>query len=321
MRMAYFSTSICVFAAMIPGVAVAAGVPDFPVKSIRIVAPGIGGSADFVARMIAAGLTANVGWQIIVDNRPNGPVSGEIVAKAPPDGYTLLVSSNSHWIGPLMAEQVPYDAVRDFLPVTQATESPNVLLVNPNLPAKSVKELIDLAKSKPGQLNYGSGAIGASSHLAAELLKSMASINVVRIPYNSNAQQITDLIGGRIHVMFSNATAAPPQIKAGRLRGLAVTSLKPSVLFPELPAVSATVPGYDSTGMVGVLVPARTAAALVTRLNQEIARALNRPDIKDKLTNAGVEAVGGSPQQFAASIKADVVKWAKIIKDTGMKVE
>ncbi len=321
MRLAASSLSIYAFAIALPGLAAAAATPDFPVKSIRIVAPGIGGSADFVARMIAQGLTADSGWQVIVDNRPNGPISGEIVAKAAPDGYTLLVTSNSHWIGPLMAEKTPYDAVRDFLPVTQATTSPNVLLVNPSLPAKSVKELIDLARAKPGQLNYGSGAIGASSHLAAELLKSMANINLVRIPYNSNAAQITDLIGGRIQVMFSNATAAPPHMKSGRLRGLAVTSLKPSALLPELPAVSATVPGYDSTGMVGVFAPARMPAALNTRLNQEIVRALNRPDVTEKLTNAGVDAVGGSPQQLAASIKADVIKWTKIIKETGIRAE
>jgi tripartite-type tricarboxylate transporter receptor subunit TctC len=313
--------SICTIAMAAPLAASAAATPEFPVKSIRIVAPGIGGSADFVARMIGLGLTSNAGWQVIIDNRPNGPVSGEIVAKAPPDGYTLLVTANSHWIGPLLAEKTPYDAVRDFQPITQATGSPNVMLVNPALPAKSVKELIDLAKAKPGDLNYGSGAIGASSHLAAELLKAMAKINIVRIPYNSNAAQITDLIGGRIQVMFSNATAAPPHIKSGKLRGLAVTSLKPSALFPDLPAVSATVPGYDSTGMVGVYAPARTPAALVTRLNQEIVRALNRPDVVEKLTNAGVETVAGTPQQFAASVKSDMVKWTKIIKDTGMRAE
>ena len=321
MRVGGFLISMCVLTLAAAAFSASAAVPEFPVKSLRIVAPGIGGSADFVARMIALGLTANADWQVIVDNRPNGPVSGEIVARATPDGYTLLVTSNSHWIGPLIAQNTPYDAVRDFLPVTQATSSPNVLLINPGTPAKSVKDLIELAKAKPGQLNYGSGAIGASSHLAAELLKSMASINVVRIPYNSNAAQITDLIGGRIQVMFSNATAAPPHMKSGKLRGLAVTSLKPSALFPELPAVSATVPGYDSTGMVGVFAPARMSAALVLRLNQEIARALNRPDVKEKLTYAGVEAVAGSPQQFAGSVKADVVKWTKIIRDAGIREE
>jgi tripartite-type tricarboxylate transporter receptor subunit TctC len=293
----------------------------YPSKPIRIVAPGIGGSADFVARMMAQGLTSNNGWQVIVDNRANGVVPGEIVSRATPDGYTLLLTTNSLWVGPLMSDNTPYNPARDFTPIVLATVSPNVLLVYPGLPAKSVKELVDLARAKPGQLNYGSGATGASSHLAAELMKSMASINMVRIPYKSNAAQIADLMAGQIQLFFSNATAAPPHMKSGKLRGLAVTSGQAFRLFPELPPISATVPGYDSVGMAGAFGPARMPPAMVTRLNQEIIRALDRPDIKDKFNAAGIEAVGGTPQHFASTIKSEVIKWGKIIKDAGIREE
>jgi len=260
---------------------------DFPTKPIRLVTPGLGGSADFVARVIAQGLTTALNQQIIVENRPNGPIPAEIVARSSADGYTLLISANSLWIGKLLKPELSYDSIKDFTPLTLATTSPNVLLVPPSLPAQSVKELIALAKVKPGQLNYGSGASGASSHLAAELLKAMAGIDLVRIPYASNATQITDLIAGRIQVMFSNATAAPPHLKAGRLRGLAVTTAKPSPLFPDLPTVAATMPGYESAAINGIFAPARLPAPLVKRLNQELVRVVTAPEARRDLRRVG----------------------------------
>ncbi len=290
----------------------------FPTKPIRILTAGIGGSADYVARLIAQGLSANLNQQVIVDNRPNGVVPNEIVAKSSPDGYTLLVSANSLWIGQLIAKSTPYDVLKDFTPITLATRSPNVLLVNPNFGINSVKDLIAAAKAKPGQLNYGSGAIGASSHLAAELLKAMTNINLVRIPYKSNSAQMTDLIGGQIQVMFSNATAAPPQMKSGRLKGLAVTSAQASPLLPELPPVSATVPGYASEGVSAVFGPANLPSSLVRMLNREIIKVLQQPEIKDKFYSAGVEPLGSSPAELDTFMRAEMKRWTKIIKDTGI---
>ena len=320
MRKLLFLAGLCVAGS--GGLGLKAGhAQDFPNKPIRIVTSGIGGSADFASRVIAHGLTAALGQQVIVDNRPNGPIPGEIVARAAPDGYTLLVSANSLWMGKLLQAAISYDPMKDFTPVTLATTSPNVLLVPPALPVHSVKDLIALAKTRPGQLNYGSGAAGASSHLAAELLKAMAGINLVRIPYKSNASQIADLIGGQIQLMFSNATAAPPHIKSGRLRALAVTTPQPSALFPELPTVAATVPGYESAVINGVLAPARMPAPLIMRLNQEIVRAINAPDARARLAPAGVEAVGSTPETLAGIIKTEVAKWSKIIKETGMRAQ
>jgi len=291
----------------------------YPSKPIRVVTSGLGGSADFVARLIAQGLTTNLGRQVIVDNRPNGPIPGEIVSKAQPDGYTLLVSANALWMGPLLQEHVSYDPLKDFSSITIATRAPNVLLVNPSLPVTSVSDLIALAKAKPGTLNYGTGATGAGSHLAAELLKSMAGINMIRVPYKSNAIQITDLMGGRIHLMFSNAAAASAHMKSGKLKGLAVTTAQPSALFPELPTVAATVPGYEEVTNNVVFAPAKTPAALIKRLNQEIVRVLNQAEVKERFFTAGVETIGSSPEGVWVAMKSELSKWAKVIRDAGIR--
>ncbi len=292
---------------------------NYPARPVRIVTSGLGGSADFVARLIAQGLSQTLANQVVVDNRSNGVVPGEIVSRAAPDGYNLLVSANSLWIGPLLEKNTPYDPAKDFAPITIATRSPNVILVNPSFAAKSVKDLIAMARANPDAINYGSGATGASSHLSAELLKSMAKINMTRIPYKSNAAQITDLLGGRIHLTFSNATAASAQMQAGKLRGLAVTTPQKSPLFPTLPPISDTVPGYDSVTLNAAFGPAKLPAALIKRLNQEMVKVINQPDIKEKFANAGVEAVGSPPEAVASAIKTEVVKWAKVIKEANIK--
>ena len=294
---------------------------QYPVKPIRIVTPGLGGSADFAARLIGIGLTDSLGKQVIVDNRPNGPIPGEIVSKAPPDGYTLLISANSLWMGPLMEEHVSYDPIRDFSPITNAARSPNVLLLNPSVPANTVRELIALAKAKPGALNYGTGATGSGSHLAAELLKSMASVNMMRIPYKSNSIEVADLIGGQIQFMFSNAAAASAHIKSGRLKGLAVTSAQTSALFPELPTVAATVPGYELVTNNVVFAPAKTPVALINRLNHEIVRYLKQQDVKDKFMIAGMEVIGDSPESVLVSMKGELSRWAQVIKSAKLRAE
>ena len=295
----------------------AAFAQDFPSKPVRMVTSAPGGGGDVIARLIAQAISGSLGQQVIVDNR-GGVISSETVAKAPPDGYTLLSQPNSFWLLPFM-QNVSYDPVRDFLPVSLTVTSPNVIVVHPSLPVKSVKELIAFAKARPGQLNFAAGSTGSSSHLAAELFKMMAGINIVYIPYRGAGPALNDTLGGQVSLLFSNTAAAGPHIKSGRLRGLAVTSAKPSALAPGLPtAASSGLPGYEAAAIYGVFAPAGTPATLVTRLNQEIVRALNRPDVKEKFFNAGVEVVASSPEQLATIMKSDMVRLGKVIKDAGI---
>jgi tripartite-type tricarboxylate transporter receptor subunit TctC len=301
------------------GAGVASG-QTYPNKPIRIVTTGTGGGNDFIARLIAQGITGPLGQQVIVDNRA-GIIAAETVAKALPDGYTLLVIGSSLWIEPLMRANVAWDPVRDFLPITLAERSPNVLVVHPSVAAKSVKELIVLAKARPGELNYASNAIGGSSHLAGELLKAMAGINIVHVPYKGTAQTFNDLLASQVQIMITSLAAVTPHVKSGRLRALAVTTAQPSALAPDLPTVAATVPGYEAAGMTTVFAPAKMPATIIDRLNQEIVLLLNRADVKEKLFNIGAEAIGSSPQDFAAAIKSDMARLGKVIKDGGIRVE
>ncbi len=299
----------------------AAQAQSYPNHPIRIVTGGVGGGADFAARLIAQGLTASLGQQVVVDNRPNGVIPGEIVSKAAPDGYTLLVAGSSLWLGPLL-RQAPYDTVRDFLPITLATASPTILVVHPALPAHSLKELIALAKARPGQLNYASAATGSSTHLAMELFKSMAGVNIVRVPYKGGAQAISDLIGGQVQLTFATGGEASPHIKSGKLRALAITTTQPSALVPGVPPMTAAgVPGYECITMLGAFAPAATPSAIIVRLNQEIVRFLGSPDYKERLFRTGVEAVGSTPEEFGIKIKSEIARMGKVIKDAGIREE
>ena len=293
---------------------------DFPVKPIRIYTVTAGGVNDLIARVVGSGLGDYAGWTVVVDNRPTSPIAADIVAKAPSDGYSLLVSTDNLWIGPFL-QKVPYDPVRDFLPITIATQAPNILVVHPSLPVKAVKDLIALAKARPGQLNYGAGAVGASNHLAAELFKAMANVDILFVPYKSGGQAIISLVGGDIQVMFGSASTMSPHMKTGRVRGLAVSSAEPSVLFPGVPTVAASLPGYETSSKVGIFAPAKTPAAIINRLNTEMVRVLNQAPIKEKLLNQGVEVVGTTPEGFAATIKTEIARWGKVIKDAGIRVE
>lgn len=295
---------------------------EFPTKPVRIVTGGVGGGGDFASRLLGQGLSGNWGQQVVVDNRPNGVIPGDLVAKSAPDGYTLLVAVNLLWVGHLLQPNEPYDVVRDFAPVTLAAISPNVLLIHPSVPAKTVKELIALGRSKPGQLSYGTGANGSASHLSAELFKSMAHIDMVRIPYKSNSQQSADLMGGHIQMMLGVASAMVPYVNAGRLRALGVTSAQRSVAFPNLPTISeAGLPGFEAVLYVGVFAPAKTPAAIVNRINQELLRVLAKPDMKEKMLSAGMETAGTTPDQFAGIMKTDIARWDKVIKEAGIKLE
>ena len=293
---------------------------EFPNKPIRIIVAAPGGGSDIAARMVAQGIAGPLGQQVIVDYRGGGVLSAEYASKSPPDGYTLHVTGSQLWIIPLL-QKAPYDAERDFSPVTLLSTEPSVLAVHPSLPVKSVTELIALAKSRPAELNYASTGPGASSNLVPELFKAMAEIKVIHVPYKSNPAAVTALVSGEVQLVMLDASVLMPQIKAGRVRGLAVTSAQPSALAPGLPTVAASgLPGYEWLGRTGLWAPGKTPAAIVNRINAEVVRFLNLPETKEKFLAAGTETVGNSPEQFAATIKAQIATLGKVIKDAGIKV-
>ena len=297
-----------------------AAAQDYPSKAIRIMTTEAGSGSDVAARLLAQGLTAALGQQVLVDNR--GVLSAEIAAKAAPDGYTLLLNGPFIWLMPFMRSTPPYDPVRDLAPVTLAVTAANILVVHPPLPVNSVKSLIALAKARPGRINYGSSAAGGTPHLAGELFKSMAGIDIVRIPYKGMGQAVTGLIGGEIALMFPTAGSARPHVNSGRLKALAIISAQPSALFPGLATVSASgVPGYESSTLTGVFAPAKTPAAMINRLNQEMVRILQSQVAKERFAAGGLEVVGSSAEQFSAVVKADMARMGKVIRDAGIRTE
>ena len=301
----------------------AAGGQSYPTKPIRMVAAEAGGGGDFAARLIAHELSARFGQQVIVDNRgaAAGLIAGQTVARAPSDGYTLLFYSGLIWTLPLLKE-VPYDPAKELAPVTLALTTANILVASPSVAAKSVQELIALARAKPGALNYASSGSGGTPHLAAELFKSMAGVNIVHVPYKGQAAALNDLLSGLVQVMFPNAASVAPHVKSGRLRALAITTLKPSAHYPGLPTVAASgLPGYESVVMFGMWVPAQVPAPLITRLNRETVAVVNKADVKEKFFNVGVDTVGTTPEQFTAMIKADIIKMDKLIKSAGIRAD
>jgi tripartite-type tricarboxylate transporter receptor subunit TctC len=294
---------------------------DYPSKPIRLVTPPPGGGSDFAARLIAQGLAgSSLGQPLVIENRPL-IVTPELVYKAPPDGYTLLFAGSSFMIGHLLQER-PYDPVRDFSPVTLVSVSPNIVLVHPSLPVKSVKELIALAKSRPGELNYSSGALGSTQHLSAELFKIMAGVNIIQIPYPGTGPGLVGLIGGHTQLLIGPASSAAPHVKAGRLRALAVTSAQPSPLVPGVPTVAASgLPGYEVVGVDAIFAPAKTPGAILNRLSQEIRRAVNRPEVKEKFFESGAEVVGSPPETLANTLRSEIAKWGRVIKEAGIRQE
>lgn len=294
---------------------------DYPTKPIRVITSGVGGGTDFTSRLLAQGLPELLGQQVIVENRASSVITGELVAKAPPDGYTLLTAANSLWHGPLL-QTVNYDPIKDFSPVSLLVTSPNILVVHPSLPVKTVKELIALGKARPGALNYGTSGNGTSSHLSAELFKSMAKIDMVRINYKGTGAAYTGLLGGEVQLIFSTPGGAAPHIKSGRLRALAVTSAQPSALYPGLPTVAGSgIPGYESAVPHGLVAPAKTPTVIVNRLHQDIVRVMTRPDVKEKFFNSGIEVVASTPEQFATYIKTDMARIGKVIKEAQIRLD
>lgn len=285
---------------------------SYPVKPVRIVTAEAGGGSDSALRMMTPRLAARLGQQVIVDNR--GILAADIAAKAPPDGYNLIFIGSTVWVLPLIREKAAYNAVEDFSPITLATTTANILVVHPALPANSVAQLIALAKARPGDLNYGTSGVGSVVHIAAELFKSMAGVDIVRVSYKGATPALNDLIAGQVHLMFGVPGSVMQHVKSGRLRALAVTSAKPSALAPGLPTVAASLPGYESVSYLCFFAPAGTPADIINRLNREIVAVLNRTDVKEQLLNSGVEPVGNSPEDLAALMKFQIAKMSKLFR-------
>jgi len=297
--------------------------PDRPIRYVVPFAPG--GPTDILSRAFAEPLSNALGTPVVVDNRggAGGVVGTEIVARAAPDGYTLMIGHvGTHAINPALYGKVNYDPVRDFQPITQVATWPLALSVHPSVPAKNLKELIALARAKPGTLNFASAGTGGPTHLAAELFKSGAKIDIVHVPYKGNAAALTDLVSGQVQMMFSNLLTSGPFIKAGKLRALAVSTGKRSASAPDIPTVAeAGVPGYDMTPWYGVLAPAGLPRPLLTRLNGELVRIVASPELRDRFGSQGIDLVSSTPEAFAALIRAEIPRWKAIVKESGARAD
>jgi tripartite-type tricarboxylate transporter receptor subunit TctC len=314
---------LAVFVAVAAQVSPAAA-QNYPTRAVRLIAHSTpGGTSDILGRLVAHKLTESLGQQVVVENRAgaSGIIGVEVAAKSAPDGYTLLITQTSIAINPSMFAKLPYNALRDFAPITQLVAAANLLVVHPSVPARSVKEFIALAKAKPGSLVNGSPGQGTSPHLSAELFKIMAGIKLDHIQYKGAGQAMLSLLAGEIPVMFTTPPTAMPYLKADRLRPLGATTLTRVEVLPEVPTIAETLPGYESVQWFGMLVPAGTPRPIVERLHQDIVRGLRAPDMKEKLTGLGLNAVGSTPEQFGTYMKSETDKWAKVIKSMGIKPE
>jgi tripartite-type tricarboxylate transporter receptor subunit TctC len=296
----------------------AASAQDYPNRPIRFVTAAVGGGIDFTARMLAHGLTERLGQQVVVENRGGTNVAPQTVAKGTPDGYTLLVHNNTVWISPLL-DDVPYDHEKELAPISLTSRSPNLLVVHPSLGVSSVKELIAKAKAAPGEINYASGPVGASNHLAAEVFKAMAGVDLTRIGYKGGGPALIDMLAGQVKVMFATTGSVMGHVKSGKLRALGVTSAQPSPLLPGMATVASLgVPGYSSEAIYGLWAPARTPKAIVSRLHAETVRVLQAPEVKERFFNSGVEVVASTPAEFAAVIKSESSRLGEVIRKAGI---
>lgn len=298
----------------------------YPSRPIRFIVPFAAGAGvlDIMARIVGQHLGTATGQQVVIDNRPGagGNVGAEVAAKATPDGYTMLMGAVALVVSPYLYAKLPFDPLTDLVPVTQVNSAPLMLVVHPSLPVKSVAELIAYAKARPGQLNYGSGGVGATPFLATELFKSMAGIDVTHVPYRGGAPALADLVAGQLSFMIENVPGTLPLVRDGKLRALAITSRQRLALVPDLPTMEeAGVPGYEMIGWNGIFVPKATPPEIVTRLNAELVKVLRSADVGEQLAKLGAVPVGDSPEQFGAFVKAESARWGKIIKDLGIKPE
>jgi tripartite-type tricarboxylate transporter receptor subunit TctC len=302
------------------GIAAAAVAADsFPNRPIRFVTAAVGGGNDFTARVIAHGLSANFGQQVIVDNRGGSHIPQLIVSKATPDGYTLLVQNNTVWVAPLL-EKVGYDHWSELVPISLTARTPNVLVVHPSLPVSSVRELIAAAKAAPGQLNYASGVVGSSNYIAAEVFKAMAGVNMTRISYKGTGPALNDVVAGQVKIMFATTTSSWGHVKTGRLKALAISSAEPSPLAPGLPTIAASgVPGYKAEAIYAMWAPARTPRPILARLHEEVVKVLTTPENRERFLTSGAEVVASTPEVLAAEIKSEVARLEKIFKGAGIR--
>ncbi len=307
----------CALAAMV--IVTSASAQGYPTRPIRVIAPfAPGGGVDFMARMIGQKLTDALRQPVIVDNRTgNGGILGtEIAARAAPDGHTLILGNNStHGVSQAVSAKLPFDTINDFAPISLIASAPHLLLTSNTVPAKTVREFIDLAKSRPGQLNYGSSGLGSQTQMSSELLKWVTGMNIVEIPYKGVAPGFTALMSGEIQLMFASLPSSIPHVRSGRLRSLAITGEKRSTLMPDMPTLhEQNVSGFETGPWYGLLAPAKTPAAIITRLNTEIVKIVATPDMQEKFSSQGAEPIGGTPAQLADTVKKEVAKWSALVK-------
>ena len=297
----------------------------YPVKPVRIISPyPPGGGNDTLCRAIAAKLSENLKQQVIVDNRPgaNAIIGTELAARAAPDGYTIVLIPSGHAVNATLYKKLPYDSIKDFTPITLVGSSPLVLAVHPSIPVKNVRDLIALAKARPGQLTYSSSGVGSSGHLAGAMFETMTGTSMVHIPYKGMALAITDIIGGQVYMTFGTSLSVVPHVRTGRLRALAMTGAKRSPAFPELPTVAESgVPGYEASLWYGFVGPARMSPEIVKRLNAEIVAVLALPDVRERLASQGVDPQTNTPEEFAKLLVADLARWAKVVQRAGVRAE
>ncbi len=317
--------SICaVFSACLSCFAGALPAQPYPSKPIRLVVPyAPGGGTDVFARLLSQKLSEILKYQVVVENRPgaNGIIGSEIVAMAPPDGYTLLITTNALTVNPSLYQKVPYDTLKAFAPVTIGATTYNLLAVHPSLPVKTVEDLIRLAKARPGQLNFASGGAGQPSHLAGELFRLMAGIDIVHIPYKGTGASIADLLSGNVPLTFSSIPSLLPYVTSGKLRPLGVTGAKRVPVVPDVPPIAETLPKFEMSLWYGILAPAGTSKEIVHKLHSTIVKALALPEIKDRLSNLAYEPGGETPEEFGAVIKRDLVQWARVVKEAGIRMQ
>ena len=291
----------------------------YPYKPVRILSAEVGGGADLAARVVAQRMAVPLGRQVVVENRP-GRLIGDLLVKATPDGYTLLLVSSTILFAPLFGETT-YDPAKDFAPISMVATNPNIVVVHASVAASSIKELIALAKARPGQLNYGAAGTGSSIHLAVELFKQMAGVDITRISYKGAGPAVNDLLGGQVQLMFATAGSVMRHVTSGRLRALAVTSAYPSPLAPGLPTVASALPGYEMVAIYALAAPLKTPAAIVRQLNQAVVQSLTDADLKERFLVSGMEAASSSPEVLAARIKSEIATVGKLIKDAGIRAE
>ena len=322
--MHFFPSAALMVCAAVPAAA-PAGSPDYPLRPLRVIVPWVvGGGTDIVARIITPKLTEALGQQVLIDNRPgaNGIVGSEIAARATPDGYTMILEAVEHVINASTYAKLPYDTMKDFAPVGLVAAHSLVLIVRPSFPASSVKELAALAKSKPGEFNFGSWGEGSLAHLSGELFKNSAGVQMTHVPYKGAPQAIIDMLGGRLPLMFTTMPTGAPQVKQGRLRALAVTSRLPEPLLPDVPTmIESGYPGFEVDSWRGLYVPAGTPKAIITRLNRELVKVLQMPDVKERIVAAGFAPVSGTPEALDAFGKTELAKWSKVAKSAGVRIE